>query len=270
MSQSWAELPALNPGLHLLLARRQFLTDWDFPDLAAPHWRLYVQMDEGGWLRFRRKRIELPAGSVWLIPPETAYASGADRPFRQCYVHFTLQIPCAVAARRPWHIAGAEEEGRGLAAWFDQAPGGHLGSSFALHRAILGLVARLPEGVLPVPARDAALSRALARMTADLRRPPANREMARAMGLHPNAWIRWFKARTGSTPKAFLLARRVQEACILLLHSDRSIEEIAEATGFGDRYHFTRAFVRDRGIGPAAYRKSRAPAVGKRRENDAI
>ncbi|GAB4248178.1 MAG: hypothetical protein OHK005_14700 [Candidatus Methylacidiphilales bacterium] len=269
MSQSWAEIPAVNPALHVLVARRQFLTEWNFPDLAAPHWRLYVQLDEGAYLRFRRRCLDMPAGSVWLIPPDTLYGSGAEKPFRQCYVHFSLQLTCLPSERRPWRVKGAEADGRTLANLFDAEEDKLWEASLALHRLILNLLTRLPEEMFEVPGRDATLSRALARMTVDLRHSPSNREMAKAMGLHPNAWIRWFKARTGRTPKAFLLARRVQEACILLLHSDRSIEEIAEITGFGDRYHFTRAFVRDRGIGPAAYRKSRAQVPRARWENDA-
>ena len=53
----------------------------------------------------------------------------------------------------------------------------------------------------------------------------------------------------------FVRARRIELAGVLLHNSAKKIEEIAAATGFCDRYHFSRVFKRLRGMGPAEFRR---------------
>ena len=57
--------------------------------------------------------------------------------------------------------------------------------------------------------------------------------------------------------------QRVERACVLLHATGNSIEQIAEATGFCDRYHFTRVFTRLRGVSPAAFRKTLTTPRGR-------
>ncbi|MBN2643365.1 MAG: helix-turn-helix transcriptional regulator, partial [Victivallales bacterium] len=49
--------------------------------------------------------------------------------------------------------------------------------------------------------------------------------------------------------------RTVALAASLLLHSKMSIDEIAEHTGFCDRYYFTRVFRKFRYTSPAKFRR---------------
>ena len=76
--------------------------------------------------------------------------------------------------------------------------------------------------------------------------------------MHTNAFIRLFRSEVGRSPQAWYMRRRIEEACRLLHHSDLSIEQIAERTGFCDRGHFTRVFRTLRRIGPATFRKRNA------------
>jgi AraC-like DNA-binding protein len=48
----------------------------------------------------------------------------------------------------------------------------------------------------------------------------------------------------------------VEKACNLLHHSDLSIDQIASACGFSDRYYFTRVFSKTMAASPGAYRKN--------------
>ena len=52
----------------------------------------------------------------------------------------------------------------------------------------------------------------------------------------------------------WLSAIRVSSAANWLLHSDASLEEIAERVGWADRTHFTRQFRKAYGTTPAAWR----------------
>jgi transcriptional regulator GlxA family with amidase domain len=84
-----------------------------------------------------------------------------------------------------------------------------------------------------------------------------NPTLARQAGMSVEAFIRWFKARTGRTPAAFVAERRIREACRLLAFAEDSVEQVAEAVGFANRHHFSRVFKRYAGCGPAAFRRGR-------------
>ena len=61
---------------------------------------------------------------------------------------------------------------------------------------------------------------------------------------------------TGRTTKELILDRVMLEAARLLRFTDRTIGEIAWATGFSDQLYFSRAFKRHHGMAPSAYRDS--------------
>jgi transcriptional regulator GlxA family with amidase domain len=68
-------------------------------------------------------------------------------------------------------------------------------------------------------------------------------------------FIRWFKKHTGTTPAAQGTRSRARAAARLLVLTDRSIEDIAAATGFPNRYYLSRVFTAHMGCGPATYRR---------------
>ena len=86
--------------------------------------------------------------------------------------------------------------------------------------------------------------------------PPSLEEMAAHAGMSRRSFLRWFASETGSTPVAYLRHSRIRDACRLLRFGTGSVEEIAEATGFANRHHFTRAFTAETGMGPAAFRRA--------------
>jgi AraC-like DNA-binding protein len=59
---------------------------------------------------------------------------------------------------------------------------------------------------------------------------------------------------TGRSAVAWIIAGRMAEARRRLLHSDESVEVIAERVGYADPTHFVRLFRREHGSTPAAWR----------------
>ena len=90
---------------------------------------------------------------------------------------------------------------------------------------------------------------------ARLASPPAVGELAQACGMSAGAFIRWFKAETGTTPSEVMTQRRVTEASRLLRYTDLSVEQVAAKLGYANRYHFSRVFARVAGCGPATFRR---------------
>ena len=79
--------------------------------------------------------------------------------------------------------------------------------------------------------------------------------LAKWIGCSPDHFRRQFARIFGINPSAHVTQLRIKEAARLLLFSQVSIDEIAENTGYLDRFHFTRVFRKQTGESPAAYRK---------------
>jgi len=80
-------------------------------------------------------------------------------------------------------------------------------------------------------------------------------DLAAEAGLSPFHFGRVFKESTGLTPHAFVTARRMDRARRLLWTSDRPVEDVARAVGFGNISHFRRVFRRHHGLVPSDLRK---------------
>ncbi|MCR9162599.1 MAG: helix-turn-helix domain-containing protein [Nannocystaceae bacterium] len=59
---------------------------------------------------------------------------------------------------------------------------------------------------------------------------------------------------TGTSVKGWIIAGRLAEASSRLMHSDDSVEAIADRVGYADPTHFIRLFRRTYGVTPAAWR----------------
>ena len=67
---------------------------------------------------------------------------------------------------------------------------------------------------------------------------------------------RKFKEETGLSVNSYIKKTRIDLAKMLLLNSDRNIDEIAAQCGFGSRSFFSTAFTRECGISPARFRET--------------
>lgn len=268
MSAVWHDWHCREIGLRILLARRQLLVDWKFANLSAPHWRLYHCAEPGAWITCHGRRVALRPDHLWLAPPDVAFASENDRPITQLYVHFRI-IPkwrSPTAGLIPVPINPALT----LALALPDPDHDDWQSACAVQTLVLTALARIPSHNFVAEPDDPRARHLIQIMTAEPARPWSNAELGREAGFHPQSLVRWFRQRTGRTPKQFLLELRIQEACLLLLYSEQSLDTIAATTGFCDRYHFSRTFRALRQSSPAAYRRQSKLWPTLRRGNDAI
>ena len=66
---------------------------------------------------------------------------------------------------------------------------------------------------------------------------------------------RSFKQAFGETPHAYVVRRRLQRACHLMVTSSASLTEIALSAGFSDQAHLCRLFRRAFGQSPSSWRR---------------
>lgn len=83
------------------------------------------------------------------------------------------------------------------------------------------------------------------------------REYAAKHNLTSEHLIRLFRKKFGTTPQAYRLARKMEEARRLLVYSELSVKEIAAMTGFADQYSFSHSFKKHCGKSPRYFRQQR-------------
>lgn len=91
--------------------------------------------------------------------------------------------------------------------------------------------------------------------------------------LSPHHWHRIYREIMGETASQTIRRRRLWRAAHQLLHSPKTIEEIAGVAHYGSVAAFTRAFAREYGSSPAQYRargKDRQTAIIEKRSIDPI
>lgn len=107
----------------------------------------------------------------------------------------------------------------------------------------------------PVPVQSGrGLARVIDWALAHLDRPLTVEDLARASALSPRTLARRFRTEMGATPHGWLNRQRVLAAQRRLERSRESIEEVANAVGFGSAQTLRLHFRRVAGTSPTAYR----------------
>lgn len=80
-------------------------------------------------------------------------------------------------------------------------------------------------------------------------------DIAAEMCMNRSAFCSYFKRCKGMTFSQYVTRYRLNTACELLEHSQKSVSEICYLVGFNDLPHFIRVFTRLMGVSPSRYRK---------------
>ncbi|OMF34683.1 hypothetical protein BK133_11775 [Paenibacillus sp. FSL H8-0548] len=90
--------------------------------------------------------------------------------------------------------------------------------------------------------------------------PITLKEAAELSALGERQFYRKFKSRTGMSFIDYVQSVRIEEACRLLLTSDRKVADIASSVGYQDITFFNRLFRKKTGLSPREYRKETGQA----------
>ena len=92
-------------------------------------------------------------------------------------------------------------------------------------------------------------------------------DVSRAVGRSPSYLTELVRRETGQTVLQWIIARRMDEACVLLLSTELCVKDICTKIGYDDPGHFIRQFRRARGYTPQSWRDLQrgAPALRARR-----
>ena len=83
------------------------------------------------------------------------------------------------------------------------------------------------------------------------------RDLSAVARRSPAHFSRKFKLAVGEPPHAYVVARRLERACHLMMSSAEPLSEIALSVGFSDQAHLCRLFRQAFGQSPANWRRER-------------
>ncbi len=254
--------PASPLKIHSLYYERN-IDFWHYQNLITPYWRLYWNETPGAYLELQGQRFPMGPEQIFLLPGYLRFSTGQEAPFHQVYIHFT---PGEWNSQRPpeLHVLPVTPSLEEALQRFLHLPNT---SPCRQWRKLLGMsilsqcLCQLPQELFLLPAQmDPRIQTICDFLRHHGQERVENETLAQMAHLSRNRFVKLFHRETGETPQTLARRWRIEEACDLLHFSSLSLEEIAERTGFADRYHFSRVFRQLLGNSPAAFRKTSRPA----------
>ena len=247
---------------------------WKETDLLRGFWRLYLHEQEGVEFTLEGGTFAMPPGRLVLVPPGLEFGIDIARPVAQLFAQFEFLGWPADAGRDllPEPVALAPDD---LLDELAQRLCGELAVSkqqlldpvlsgrvkALIHLAIAATLSDLPADrtrrVLRISKGQRELVSVFHYIDDHLTEPINNSQLAEIALSSESRFIRRFRDATGRTPARYVQERRLERAAQLLVSTDYGIDQIAESSGFANRYYFTRVFTQRMGLPPGRYRSER-------------
>lgn len=232
-----------------------------------PWWRLGPERtrawnDLDLWLLLEgRGRVETPEGAYDLEPGACLVLRGGepyeftqdpDHRFRHWYAHFTSD---GAPPARFRHLEGHQFLAELLQRACDAGPADIGAAAIWFDAALLELARCDAEAARPAVAGRPRMQEFAARLRSEPVDAPSVAALARGLGLTADHFTRLFRAAIGATPRAVLVAARLERARHLLRDSTLSVQQVASSCGFSDPAFFGRHFAQHEGCSPGAWRR---------------
>jgi AraC family transcriptional regulator len=101
------------------------------------------------------------------------------------------------------------------------------------------------------------MARLIAYIDDNLSVPLSIADLAKTVGVPIATFRQQFLRHTGQSVHKYIIERRLQLACRLLMKPDAAVPDIAAASGFSSQQHMTMAFKNRLGITPKSFQRSR-------------
>ncbi len=251
----WEKVPAIR----LIVTKRISIGPggsyaWNQTGNKGPYWRIYWNDSPGSFISCGGEEIELNPQRVVALSPDATYSTRAEKLVKHFYVHCFVSQPFSEIKGKMFLLKGYELAKK--AAYLSSK----VNKDSDATRIQMELLVYLNSVLLAIPPNcipkytpyDPKVAKAIKIL--ENHQKISNADLAQRVGMSRNGFLFLFKKVTNFSPQVYSRRLRINEACIMLNHSNRSIDEIALETGFCDRYHFSRAFRQVIGYAPGQFR----------------
>ncbi len=245
------------PKINVSISQWGFMEmeDWYYPNVCLQEWVLYLNFSTGMKLSVNGRMVELDPHKVYLFPPYTGFGGIHKDKFMQFYIHFKADAPFNSVKTEMLTFSADIIRDKVLKC---------IKSSDSVKQALyltqiaLCAIEQVPKKML-IPAQKTILDSRIRTVLEIINENPAAphsiEDLCSAVKMSVNNFHRKFQSCTFTTPKQYILKKRMEFARDLLINSELSVDEIAEKTGFVNRYHFSKVFKNYYSMPPITYRK---------------
>jgi len=262
-------------------------SDWNWKDVSSPFARLYMVAEGGATVHLPDGTFDLKPGFLYLIPPFTPHRYENDGHFSHYYFHIyenlSFQTRILEEYSFPFEIPSNELSNSLIYRLLRINPGMELQKydplsydntqtiikNLTLSKEVLpsvlletnGILCLLISSFLELSSKrydvtDNRINKALAYVRENIDEDIKPCDLAERSYLSKNHFARLFKDETGVTPSAYINARKIEKAQLLLISTDMPVKNIARQLSFNNLSNFNRLFRQISGTTPKEYRES--------------
>jgi AraC-like DNA-binding protein len=229
--------------------------NWRQTRVSGPYWRVYWNNAPGAFVTVGGVEIELTSKRIVVLSPRTAYSTRTQNGVWHFYVHFSVGHPYSEVSPGIHVLSTGGLLSQAVSIASDLKRGVCKARTLLrVEKYVCEILLALPEKDIPSEKRiDPRIAQAVKFLEEGSNLD--NTELSRQTGMSRTAFCKTFRRETGQTPQIYSRRKRLEKACVALHFESKTIDVIAEESGFYDRYHFERVFKREFGMTPAKYRK---------------
>jgi len=235
---------------------------WNQFSVVSPFSRIYYMIADNGWLETADGRIDLLPGFMYLIPSNTRVNLRTAERIEKFYFHVSLHyddMDILDGINRCHTLPLPSNLLQDLLTAFQS---GGLGGLLALKSVAYRTLDAFWRESLPDLSNKLELASryqdVYAYINDNLSAILTAPAICTALGRPYESFRRQFRADNGVTLHQFMHSRLIQQAALLLLMTNMTIQQIAGKLGFQDEFYFSRLFKQKMEYSPREYRRINA------------
>ncbi|ADY52623.1 transcriptional regulator, AraC family [Pseudopedobacter saltans DSM 12145] len=271
-------------NIKLLCCRYWVLDEWECNDFSAPFWRIYHNTIGGAKIYFENMVIEPQKGSLIIIPPHTKFITrlknsnsneesisgrkirnnetletiASENRIDHLFIHFSLGFPLDFA-KKNINVISCTDYIYELIQKIQKSCKNDTVFSFSeclqIKQLINEVILNIKSDTWRYETIDQRVFTAMRMIEKNFQSKISNEELAEKASMAVNSFSRLFKVSTGISIQQYLIKVKIENACSIMHHTDKTIDEIAYDCGFFDRHHFSKTFKKVMNITPVYYKK---------------
>lgn len=233
-------------------------SNWNFPSVFSPFWRLYYNSKPGHCVSFGNTFYEVTPEQIMLIPDHQFFHCLGANPVPTFWISFSTNYSVSPTQTIPILLKPTKTE----LSLIQDIQGLIVKDKTyeptdAIYRNTVALlnVVFSHSNIQWKKERPAILNELLCFIDNNSSQKLSNSELADIACMSIEGLSKMFRNHIGISPAAYVTQIRIKQASHLLLHSPETIDRIALLTGFPNRNYFSRVFKQITNESPAEFRR---------------